>query len=395
VALLSSWTVAALVLLAGAAGFYAARRPRPDDGDAARLRADYLRGLNFLANDQPDRALETFTRVVEVDRDTVEVHLALGALFRRRGELDRAIRLHQGIVARERLEPALREQALYALAHDYLAAGLHDRAEQLFAQLAAGGAYRLPAMRELVAIYERERDWTKAIDLHRRLARVGHPQQETAVLHYLCELAEAARAAGRLDEAREHLRAARASGRRFPRVALVRADIAVREGDAVLAMKLLGRAIESEPGLIDEALPRVLTLARAAGLRGTAIVDDFVAACAHGPRELAHAAIVADALEFESLAGLVRQFLRADEAVSGFLRAVGRDVDDLDAAGLRAVGVVLRRLAVSTPRHRCAECGFASRARFWQCPACKTWDSQRPMLRFGFAAGHADTFQRG
>lgn len=394
-ALLSSWTVSALVLLAGAAGFYASRRPRPEDGERRRLRADYLRGLNFLANDQPDRALEAFTRVVEVDRDTVEVHLALGALFRRRGELDRAIRLHQGIVARDKLDPALREQALFALAQDYLSAGLYDRAEQLLIGLAEGGAYRLPAMRELVAIYERERDWPRAIDLHRRLARVGHPQQEVAVLHYLCELAEAARVAGRLDEAREHLRAARASGRQFPRGALVRADIALQEGDTALAMKLLRRAIEWDPGLIDEALPRVLALARAADVDGAALVAEFVAACAGGRRELAHAAIVADALEFPPLAELVREFLRQDESVSGFLRAIGRDVDDLDATALRAVGAVLRRLAASTPRHRCGECGFTSRAHFWQCPACKTWDSQRPMLRFEFGAGHEAAARRG
>lgn len=394
-ALLSSWTVSALVLLAGAAGFYAARRPRPHEDDSRRLRADYLRGLNFLANDQPDRALETFTRVVEVDRDTVEVHLALGALFRRRGEIDRAIRLHQGIVARGDLEPGLREQALYALAQDYLSAGLHDRAEQVLTGLVEGGAYRLPAMRELVAIYERERDWPKAIDMHRRLARVGHPQQETAVLHYLCELAESARAAGRLDEAREHLRAARASGRHFPRGALVRADIAVLEGDGALAARLLHRAIERDPGLIDEALPRVLVLARAAGAAGDAIVGDFVAACASGPRELAHAAIVADALDFQPLAERVRGFLRQDESVSGFLRAIGREVDDLDAPALCAISTVLRRLAASTPRHRCEECGFTSRAHFWQCPACKAWDSQRPVLRFEFGAGYEAVTPRG
>ena len=111
-ALLSSWTVTGLVLLAGAAGFYSSRRPRPDGGEGGRLRRDYLRGLNFLVNDQPDRALESFMRVAEVDEDTVEMHLALGALFRRRGEIDRAIRIHQNIIAREHIDASLREQAI-------------------------------------------------------------------------------------------------------------------------------------------------------------------------------------------------------------------------------------------------------------------------------------------
>ena len=127
-------------------GWYAARRWRiggtPQPRPASR---EYLAGLNFLVQDQPDRALEAFLRAVEVDRDTVEMHLALGALYRRRGEIDRAIRVHQNLIGREDLEPRHREQATYALAQDYLKAGLHDRAEKLLEGLAAGGAFRLAA----------------------------------------------------------------------------------------------------------------------------------------------------------------------------------------------------------------------------------------------------------
>lgn len=386
--LLSSWTVAGLVALAGAAGFYASRRPRPDADDGSRLRRDYLRGLNFLVNDQPDRALESLLRVAEVDRDTIEMHLAIGGLFRRRGEIDRAIRIHQGIVARENIDRTLREQAKYALAQDYQRAGLFDRAEEIFLELSEGGAYRLPAMRELVGIYELEREWLKAIDLHRRLARVGHPQQEVAVQHYFFELAEIERAAGRLEQARHYLREARGAGRRLPRGALLRADIAIEEGDVLLARRLLRRAIEQDPGQIDEALPRVVHIARAAPDGGDAVVAEFVAACSAGSRELAYAAIVSDTLDFPALQKLVRDFLRDDESVAGLVRALGRSIDDLDARALTEICAVLRRLAASMPRHRCIDCGFTSRTHFWQCPACKTWDSQRPVLRFEFGVGH-------
>jgi lipopolysaccharide biosynthesis regulator YciM len=180
-------TVTGLVLLPvrpasmprGARGRMAGRRA---------VRRDYLRGLNFPST-SARRALESFMRVVEVDHDTVEMHLALGGLFRRRGEIDRAIRIHQNIVARDNIDGTLREQALYALAQDYQRAGLFDRAEEIFQELSEGGAYRLPAMRELVGIYELEREWHRA-RCASPPALIGRPRQETAILHYFCELAE-------------------------------------------------------------------------------------------------------------------------------------------------------------------------------------------------------------
>jgi lipopolysaccharide biosynthesis regulator YciM len=174
----------------------------------------------------------------------------------------------------------------------------------------------------------------------------------------------------------------------------LRADIAIVERDIALANRLLRRAIEQDPGQIDEALPRVLRIARGAPEGGGAMVAEFVAACRAGARELAHAAIVSDTADFPALQSLVRDFLRDDESVAGLIRALGRTVEDLDARALGEVGAVLRRLAASMPRHRCVDCGFTSRGHFWQCPACKTWDSQRPVLRFEFGVGH-ETAARG
>jgi lipopolysaccharide biosynthesis regulator YciM len=196
------------------------------------------------------------------------------------------------------------------------------------------------------------------------------------------------RAAGRLEQARQYLREVRGAGRRLPRGALLRADVAIEQGDLTLARRLLTNAIEQDPGQIDEALPRVVRIARSVADGGAAAVAEFVAACSAGSRELAYAAIVSDTLDFPALQKLVRDFLRDDESVAGLIRALGRDVDELDARALGEVCGVLRRLAASMPRHRCIDCGFTSRAHFWQCPACKTWDSQRPVLRFEFGFGH-------
>jgi lipopolysaccharide biosynthesis regulator YciM len=383
----SPWVLLGLLLLAGAVGFYASRRPRPSALGVEHVRTNYLAGVNFLVNEQPDRALEAFLRAVELDGDTVETHFALGSLYRRRGEVDRAIRIHQNIISRGSLEPQQREQAKYALAQDYLRAGLLDRAEALLEELAAAGSHRMAAMRKLIRIYEVERDWPRAIALHDELSKVGRPSQESAIAHYWCELADVARQEGRLDDAADFLRKSRGGRRRFPRGALVRADIAIQQGDAALASSLLKGVVEQDAGLIVEALPRLVKLARASGVDGDGLLAGAVSSKPDGWAEFAFAAIVNDAVDFPSLEALVRRLFETDETIAGFIRALGRDPSSLDSRAVSELAAVLRRLAASTPRYRCAECGFSSTGHFWQCPGCKTWDSQRPLTRFDVVAG--------
>ncbi len=383
----SIWILLGMLFLGGAIGFYAARRPRPSAVRAERLRGSYLAGVNFLVNEQPDRALEAFLRAAELDGDTVETHFALGSLYRRRGEVDRAIKIHQNIAARESLEPAQREQASFALAQDYLKAGMLDRAEKMLESLAASGAHRMAAMRKLMRIYEQEQEWLRAINVFRELEKAGRAPQESAIAHYFCELAEAAHRRGAIDEARAQLRAARAECRRFPRGALVRADIAVQQGHLELAERLLAAVIAHDAALAIEVLPRLVRLARASGAEGEALVARVVQAHGEAGNEIAIAAIMADALDFAPLEEKVRACLAQDAAVAGLLRAADRDPEALDARAVRDMASVLRRLAATRPRYRCANCGFSSIDHFWQCPGCKRWDSQRPLLRLDLVAG--------
>jgi lipopolysaccharide biosynthesis regulator YciM len=381
------WIFLGLLFLGGAIGFYAARRPRPSAIGAERVRGNYLAGVNFLVNEQPDRALEAFLRAAELDGDTVETHFALGSLYRRRGEVDRAIRIHQNIVTRESLEPEQRGQASFALAQDYLRAGLLDRAEKILEPLAASGAHRMAAMRNLMRIYEQQHEWMRAIEVFRELEKAGKSPQEDAIAHYFCELAEEAHERKALDEARAHLRAARAERRRFPRSALVRADIAIEQKDMALAERLLASVMTQDAALAIEVMPRLMRLARAAGADGEAVAGRLVAARPDAGNEVAFAAIMADALDFAPIEQLVRVFFAHDETVAGLVRAIGRDPATLDTRAVREVAVVLRKLAATTPRYRCTSCGFSSINHFWQCPGCKSWDSQRPLLRFDLVAG--------
>ena len=383
----SIWILIGVLFLGGAIGFYASRKPRPRDVGEERLRGNYMAGVNFLVNEQPDRALEAFLRAVELDDDTIETHFALGSLYRRRGEVDRAIKVHQNIATRESLEPSQREQAGFALAQDYLKAGLLDRAEKILQPLAASGAHRMAAMRKLMRIYEQEQEWMRAIDVFRELQKSGRAPQESAIAHYYCELAEAARQRGALDEAREHLRAARKEVRRFPRGALVRADIAIAQGDYALAERLLAAVMQSDATLAIEAVPRLVRLARAPGSPGEEAIRRVVAARPDAGNEVAIASIMADALDFAPLEERVRACLAQDDAIAGLVRAIGREPGSLDGRAVADIAAVLRRLAARTPRYRCGNCGFSSIDHFWQCPGCKTWDSQRPLLRFDVVAG--------
>ena len=188
------WLLPLLLPLAAVSGWYAARREQ-SGRERARglgLSSDYFRGINFLLNEQPDKAIEVFVRMFEFNSETVETHLALGSLFRRRGEVERAIRIHQNLIARPSLDKAQRAQALCELALDYQGAGLLDRAENLFLELAEIPAHAEQALRSLMHIYEQEKDWDKALAVGRRLARIANGRVTPVLAQYCCELAERA-----------------------------------------------------------------------------------------------------------------------------------------------------------------------------------------------------------
>jgi lipopolysaccharide biosynthesis regulator YciM len=383
--------VALLVAGAGIIGWYLGRRVQRFVPPRARrdLPADYFAGLNYLINEQPDRAVEVFTRMLDVDSETVEIHFALGSLFRRRGEVDRAIRIHQSILDRPGLGSAQRDQALLELAVDYLRAGLLDRSEQLFQRLTTSPTHRVAALRSLTRIYEQQRDWQQAISAHRQLAACGGDVQPTAAAHYLCELAEAALAQDDVGEARRLLRESRRERRRFPRAAMVRATIAQAAGDDALAVKLLTIALQRQPVLLVEVLPRLQASSQRLGQPET-----FAAALSlrrrdpQQQRELAQSLIIADVMDHPAALGVVREYLSGDGLLREFVAPLGV-VDQFDDQTLLRLARLLGRILGRGPRYRCSECGFAGQTWFWQCPGCKSWDSLGPQFADGGASARS------
>jgi lipopolysaccharide biosynthesis regulator YciM len=360
------------------------RKPPADSfRHVGALREQYFQGLHFVLNEEPDKALEVFLRMVEVDNETVETHFALGSLYRRRGEVERAIRVHENILARQTLKPEHGEHAMFALAEDYFRAGLFDRAERSFQLIAAAvGSRRSSALRNLLSLYEQQRDWPQAIATYQRLEVLASPEHPTAIAHYHCELAEAARQGGDLEGARAQLRQAREHQRNFARGALIRADIALDMNDPALAADLCRRVAELHPQLLPLVLRRFAEAAEQSGISGKERAFEALARSEPTARaEFAYAAIVAGLENEPFILDYVRDFIREDPNLSDLVPALAGDAAQLDEERLKALSRALARIFRRTQRYRCVECGFASATHFWQCPGCRSWDALAPVAR--------------
>jgi lipopolysaccharide assembly protein B len=358
--------VAALVLgiLAGHFG-WGKRWP----ASLGKLHPDYLTGLDYLVTEQPDRALDMFLKLMDANADTIETHFALGSLYRRRGEVERAIRIHQNLLARATLAPEHREQALLALAQDYLRAGLLDRAEGLFQQVSEVPRLRASALDALRLVYERQHDWQQALGAYRQLARIKAAPPRVVAAHYLCELAALAIERGDTQDARRLLREAREEATPFPRAALLRAQIAERDGEPDLAVRLLREALTESPELLQDELPHLLKLVRPQ--ERDAVLAELVAQ--------------AEARDFSELKRLVFAAIAAGLVGAPPLRASIETVFSQDAtlqavwragpAHYESTAHEIGALLAHAEKYRCNECGFSGRSFYWHCPACHCWDS--------------------
>jgi lipopolysaccharide assembly protein B len=381
----ATFLLAALLIVWAASGWAFGRFVwRDRDGPPARISADYIRGLNLVLSRRTDEALELFLQMAKVDDETLETHFALGHLFRRRGEVDRAIRVHQNLLARPTLSDEQRDQALYALGEDYLGAGLFDRAEKLFSELTEGGSMATPALERLVYIYEREREWKKAIDTQRRL-EVLSGEKSGQVAHYYCELAEQAIRDGDMNLAREQLKTTVRSESGALRGTLIRAEIAKREEEFGQALRLYEQILDSDRTFISEVLPDLFACYQAIERPQDfeRYVTKLIQRDSRAAGDVAYAAIAGDLTESPALVRCVESFVLEDEILGNLV-----DVEDLqsdDAArrtsAFRRIAGALRKLALSNARYRCANCGYSTQRFIWHCPSCKLWESIKPIQR--------------
>jgi lipopolysaccharide biosynthesis regulator YciM len=381
----ATFLLAALLIVWAASGWAFGRFGDKDrNAPPTRISADYIRGLNLVLSRRTDEALELFLQMAKVDDDTLETHFALGHLFRRRGEVDRAIRVHQNLLARPSLNEEQRHQALYALGEDYLGAGLFDRAEKLFNELCDSETVAKAALERLVYIYEREQEWKKAIDTHRRL-EVLSGEKSSQVAHYYCELAEQAIRDGDLQAAREHLKSTVRSESGALRGALIRAEIAKREGDYGQALGLYEQVLDRDRAFISEVLPDLFACFQSTGQVQAfeRYVAELIERDENAASDLAYAGIAGDLTDSPALVKCVENYVLHDEILSNLVDVEDLQSDDLElrTAAFRRIAGALRKLTLSNARYRCANCGYSTQRFLWHCPSCNVWESVRPIQR--------------
>ena len=383
---LLSIVAAALLPAAAASGWYFGRRAseRSRRVRVSELSSSYFRGLNYLLNEQPDKAIEVFLQLAEFNRDTVETHLALGNLFRRRGEVDRAIRVHQHLIARPNLSEEEKTIALLELGEDYMRAGLLDRAETLFSDLVAMDAQVPSALKHLIGIYQHEKDWNKAIEHARRLEKITGESQGAVIAQFYCEIAEQARAAKTFSEAHAALEQAFESQPESVRAQIVLGHLELQQGDVKAAATAFERVATLDVDYVPEILPQLLDSYARLGQMQRA--EKFL--LDHIDRSHGVAPVIALAKLFASTRGetiaieFLRRQLRQRPSIRGLMTLIVTDLHRSQGEArdnLLVLQDLTRRLLEGQAAYRCTRCGFGAKSHHWQCPSCKTWGSVRPI----------------
>ncbi|MCC7412256.1 MAG: lipopolysaccharide assembly protein LapB [Gammaproteobacteria bacterium] len=377
-----------LLPVAALSGWFAARRHYGErDGRssaAGSLAPDYFRGLNYLLDEQPDKAIEVFINLLDVDGETVEMHLAVGNLFRRKGEVDRAIRIHQNLIAKRSLSHEQRCDALRELAMDYMRSGLLDRAESLFRELLEQRTDSEPALRQLVQIYQQEQDWDKAIEVCRRLEGESRESLGKTIAHFLCEKAEQACGENDFARARELVCEALRSDASCVRASLIEGRLAMREDRYEAAISAFQRIASQDPAFLPEAISTLV-----ACYRHCDRVDDARTYLEEISRThvgitpvLALAALAAEAGDLDAAMRYISEELRRRPSVRGldrFLQYALATAGVPARDNLNLIKGFTSQLLEGRAAYRCAVCGFTGRSLHWQCPSCKSWNTVKPI----------------
>lgn len=350
--------------------------------ESANLPRSYFRGLNFLLNEQPDKAIDAFIEVAKLDPETVELHFALGNLFRRRGETDRAIRVHQNLLSRADLPASERDHALYELGQDFLKAGLLDRAEETFRALEAGD-YALGAQRALLTIYEIEKDWNRSIDTARKLETMGAASLDLEIAQFHCELAQEALQQKKPDEARRQLDLALKANAQNVRATILTGDVDAAAGHHEAALAQWRRVEEQNASYLPLVAEKVMKTYEALGRaeEGVQLLTSWVDRYPSNDLldvayryvenlrglEAAHALARAQMQKSPNLAGMMR-LLEAQQATA----------EEPRKSELELMRTLIRQRTKNLPRYTCQNCGFRARLFYWQCPGCSGWETYAP-----------------
>ena len=376
------WLLPLTAIISWWLGRISIRRSTP--GNLRHIHPDYFKGLNYVLNEQPDKAIEIFIKMLEVDTETIETHLALGNLFRRRGEVDRAIRIHQNLIARPSLSPEYRDTALMELAMDYMRSGLLDRAEALFQELVASTAHAQQAFTELLDIYQQEKDWDNAINTARKLEIVSGRKLSKIIAQFYCEKAEEILNTGGREGVMDNLHKALIIDPDCARASLLEGQLLQKDGKFKQAIKLYKRIEDQDPEILPEAIIPLLSC-----YRELDAIDEFIEYL----RELVsrHGSItailtLAELLYEQQGTGEAIRFITTEvkkhptvKGVDSLLQYVLTQTEGSTRESLMSVKELTGRLLKGRSAYKCNHCGFAAKSLHWYCPSCRSWNTIKPV----------------
>lgn len=359
------------------------RKPAVADSGSP-LGKEYFQGLNLLLNEKQDEAMELLLKTLDVNRDTFDTYLVMGTLYRRRGEVDRSIRIHQDLLSRPNISKIQQATVRLELARDYLKAGLLDRSERLLRELAdEAGANQVTALEFLLSINEMESDWKAAVQTADKLAGKGR-QVSVNRAHYHCEQAMSCMQVGDLVEARRALREALSADRNCVRASLLQAELETQAGNEKEAIKALRRVLEQDPYYIPETLALLRQNYEKTGQLNELV--KFLFTCLEQHPAISIVIVLSDLVTQlqgdKEGAYVLSEYLRKRPTVRGLDRLIQYHMDNTDGPARDNLGLLqafTQRLIEDKPVYRCGKCGFDGKTLHWQCPTCKTWGSIKPI----------------
>jgi len=374
-----------LLPVAALSGWWIGRLNQEKERSPKNIHPEYFKGLNFVLNEQPDKAIEVFIRMTEVDSETVETHLALGNLFRRRGEVDRAIRVHQNLIASPTLNQDQRAHALLELGMDYMRSGLLDRAEKLFLELVNLGLYLNEAYSHLLEIYQQEKDWENAISVAKKNEIISGENFSPIIAQFYCEIAENDLNIGKIDNAKEKIDDAISFNSKCVRASIIEARIFQLKGKIDYAIKSYKRLELQDSTYITEVISPLYDCYKEKGNINEFIkyLRELVKKYSNIDTLLTLTELISEHESEDVAINFVFQELRNKPTVQGVDKLVEYTLNKSEGVTyeyLSAIKQLTTKLIEKKPTYKCSNCGFDAKMLHWQCPGCKHWESIQPIF---------------
>ncbi len=377
-----------LLPIATGSGWYFAKRQysqKKPPAKAEGLTQAYVVGLNYLLDEQTDKAVDIFIKLLDVDSDTVETHLALGSLFRRRGEINRATRIHQNLIARPKLSREQKLEALMALAKDYMCAGVYDRAERTFKEVANSGGDKVEhSLRFLLSIYEQEKSWLEGLEVIERLETVTTDNLNVLKSHYYCELVLEEHQKGQHSLANVYLNKALSIDKKSVRASLLQGELEHKAGRYKNAIKAYQRICHQDDAFIGEVIHPLNQCYSQLGQ-----LDEYRAYLKQLMQQAPRSSIVfvlAQEIKeqegTESALDYVSENLNLHPSLKGLNRLIKWYLDATYGkvrGKLKMLYKITSKLVENKPIYRCGQCGFSGKHLHWQCPGCREWSTIKPI----------------